>query len=41
MTVMPSNQCFRLVYVKFLLMKRCNYVEIIPKKSCLKVPGGL
>lgn len=31
---MLSNQCFKLVNVKFLLTKKkCNYDKIVPKKS--------
>ena len=41
MAVMPSNQCFRLVHVKFVYEQNCNYGKFVPKKSCLKGPGGL
>ena len=39
-----TSQCFRLVHVKFLLTEqKCNYGtgKIFPRKSHLKVPGGL
>ena len=40
--VIPSYPCFRLAHVKFLLAyKMCNYGEIVPKKSHLKVTGRL
>ena len=39
---MPSNPCFRLVPVEYLLTNTiCNNSKIVPKKSHLKVTGGL
>ena len=43
MSVMPSNQCFRLVQLTCKILvkaQNCNYSEIVPKKSHLKVSGG-